>query len=114
MSNVHPLPQEFSVPVEDLNPAILSISDIDQAPINPNRVRRFKLSWTSPFHSPAEQEVAAFVELHNSHIDVAIGHVDVAVTVDRHILWLIKFNPTSSCLLNPPQYTNPPPSRSHL
>jgi hypothetical protein len=36
MSNVCPLPQEFSVPVKDLNPAILAISDIHQIAVDRN------------------------------------------------------------------------------
>src|SRR5262249_2504432 len=53
-----PLPQKAAARVEDLDPGILPVADVDEVAVDRDRVRCVELSGAGAFHAPAEERVA--------------------------------------------------------
>src|SRR5579863_10500247 len=74
-----PLPflQKLSICVEDFDPSIFAVSDIDAIfLVHHNAVRQIEFTGAVPVLSPALNEVSVAVKLHHPRIPVAVGNVN--------------------------------------
>src|SRR5262245_14315300 len=70
---------EIPVAVEDLNPIVASVADVDEAlRIDRHRVRDIELAWRGAARSPGLDVLAVLVELGDARVAIAVGDVDVA------------------------------------
>src|SRR5262245_26421347 len=81
-----PLREKRSVGVEDLDPLIVPVGDIDAAlAIDDAVVRKPELAGPGASLAPLEQVLAVARVLHDPGAAVAVGHVDVTIWRKRDV-----------------------------
>src|SRR5262245_61274534 len=75
-----PLRKELPVLVEDLDPTVVGIGDVDApVPIDVYGMWKVELAWSSAFDAPRFDEPAGPVESDDSRIGVTVRHEEAAV-----------------------------------
>src|SRR5204863_2720736 len=79
-SEMRPLLQEAALLIENLNPVVLAVADVDSSlRVDPDRMRSLELARPRARGAPREQELAVFIELHYAMVAISIGHEKIAI-----------------------------------
>src|SRR5580704_18507983 len=105
----------MSIRVEDLDPRIFAVTDIDAIVlIYNNAMRQIEFTRARPVFSPTLNEITVAIELHHPGIAVAIGNVNIPVLAETHVRWLIEQPGRFSTPVLAPQYQENSPRRAQL
>src|SRR5262245_38058087 len=76
--------------IENLDPPILAVTDINQIVIDRDRVGEVKLSRPAAFYSPAEKHVAVLIEFHHARIAFAVSDENISFPIKSDVGGLVK------------------------
>src|SRR5882724_8007378 len=77
---IGPLSEKLSVSIENLNPLIRSVSDIDSTlGVESHIVHQVEFAVACPLLPPMKKVVAILVELDHARVDVTVGNIHVSI-----------------------------------